>query len=88
MTDFSPQTVSFKEKNAVKLSFDEAFWRRRWPFGGEKTAFPIFQTCPSIILNTIANIAIVLNIYVDMLLFGTRFYEAEKSIYEGKSFND
>ncbi len=54
----------------------------------KETAFPIFQTSPSIILNTIANIAIVLNIYVDMLLFGTRFYEAEKSIYEGKSFND
>ncbi len=25
MTDFCPKMVSFKEKNAVKLSFDEAF---------------------------------------------------------------
>ena len=39
-------------------------------------------------LDAIADIAIVLDISVDTLLFGIRFFKAEKSINENKSFND
>lgn len=39
-------------------------------------------------LDAIAGIAVVLEVPVDMLLFGTRFCQAEQSIYESKSFND
>lgn len=39
-------------------------------------------------LDAIADIAIVLDASVDMLLFGTCFCEAEKNVYKNKSFND
>ncbi len=39
-------------------------------------------------LDSLADIAVVLNASVDMLLFDASFYMAKKSIYESKSFND
>ena len=39
-------------------------------------------------LDAIANISIVLDTSVDMLLFDTHFSKTEKSMYESKPFND
>ena len=46
MTNFYPEGVHFKEKNARQSSDWRGFLTQKGPLLGKKTAFPIFQTSP------------------------------------------